>query len=300
MVSVCGLGTIILALIPFQSKNVDSAGFSAFHLLLIIDIICTVGAIIRIIKVKPTSCEKLNKNSFLASIVFILLFLLAFAISSLASLIVESNSKSSNSPVSSSVKISEEVLVWPDKGLVTLLPKPDCNYGIITHNSSSSFEAHIYLEESDEYTQYVNSCIQMGFSVDCEQDDNSFEAYNNDGYKVFLCFEEEQKEFEICIDEPIEMNEISWSATGIAKNIPKPESSIGKFSINSNDSISVYIGNTTIEQFNDYVEQCLKMGFDYEYDRFDKSFYAENKAGDDLYISYEGYGIMYISIINWN
>ena len=50
---------------------------------------------------------------------------------------------------------------------------------------------------------------------------------------------------------------------------------------------------------NDYIDRCLEVGYDYDYDRHDKSFYATDKSGNDLTVCYEGFDIMYIYVRNW-
>ena len=96
------------------------------------------------------------------------------------------------------------------------------------------------------------------------------------------------------------MKTISWPSTGIADNLPQPKSDVGIISTDSTDTFSAYVGNTSLDDFNDYVDKCLDGGFDIDYSRYDESFYAENKAGDNLTVTFEGNNTMYINVYNWD
>lgn len=79
------------------------------------------------------------------------------------------------------------IIEWPSIGLATLLPTPVSNKGTITTNSSSEFEAYIGEISKDDYTAYVNNCMELGFSVDFDTTEKSFTASNEN--KVMLQME---------------------------------------------------------------------------------------------------------------
>lgn len=80
--------------------------------------------------------------------------------------------------------------------------------------------------------------------------------------------------------------DIKWPTTGMAALLPKPESTFGKISTDSSDSFWAYIGNTSQEQYDAYVEACISQGFVVDYSKGESYYYALDEAGNDLSLSY--------------
>ena len=102
----------------------------------------------------------------------------------------------------------------------------------------------------------------------------------------------------------VSLTNIRFSIYKVASRLTKLhlglQLSMGKFATNSSDTFSVYICETSLEDFNAYVDECIANGFDVDYSRYDQSYYAEDKDGADLTIIFEGNEIMYISIYDWS
>ena len=83
---------------------------------------------------------------------------------------------------------------------------------------------------------------------------------------------------------------IPWPDSELAKMIPVTKSNIGKIVSDTDIDLTVYIGNTTKEQYNSYVEECQEMGFNRNHnigEQFGYLFYdAYNKDNYNLYIKY--------------
>ena len=94
----------------------------------------------------------------------------------------------------------------------------------------------------------------------------------------------------------MKMNNIIWPTTGLATKIPKPNSILGKISVDESDSFSVYIGNTSQQEFENYIKACQEMGFVNNYSKTDTSYSAENNEKYELTIEFKGNKTMYISV----
>ena len=127
----------------------------------------------------------------------------------------------------------------------------------------------------------------------------TYRSYNGEGYRLELLYNNNQ-ELKVTLEVPIAMTEIKWPTSGIAKSLPAPSKNTGNIVTDGTDSFTAYIGNVSVDEFNDYIDKCIKAGFNVDYSRYDESFYAENKSGDDLTVFYMGYNTMYISVYNWN
>ena len=76
-----------------------------------------------------------------------------------------------------------EKIEWPKTGLAAMLPEPPSEYGHVSMFSTSisaTFEETSY----DDYSAYVSSCKELGFTVDAVENNTSYDAKNADGYAL--------------------------------------------------------------------------------------------------------------------
>lgn len=191
-----------------------------------------------------------------------------------------------------------EKLEWPNQGICTVLPVPDAKYGTIGLQLEDSFSADLIRCTLDDYTAYVTDCKDAGFTIDSEDQGDDYRAYNSDGYELRVYYSDYSEEISIRLDAPkFEPDETyAWPAIGLATMIPQPESRIGSISIDSSSRFYAYIGETTPEDYNVYVDHCIEYGFDVDHNRGEIVFTADNEHGDSLRVEYEGFQTMSISI----
>ena len=198
----------------------------------------------------------------------------------------------------------EEDFVWTELVLSDKLPELPSNYGVVHADSERVLSVTIRNITKSDYTAYKNACINEGYSVDAETSNNNYKAYNAEGYRLSVTYYEQstfsKEEIKITLDEPVKMTSYKWPSTGIGSKLPALTTEKGKISTNSSDTFTIYVGNVTVDDFNDYVDACLDAGFDVDYSRYDKSFYADNENGDHLTVTYQGYNTIYINLYNWS
>ncbi len=201
-------------------------------------------------------------------------------------------------PSTSDIGASE--FQWSDFALGDKLPTPVSALGKVHTDSENSLSITVNNITKADYVAYKEQCINAGFSVDADSSNNSYSAYNNEGYEVKLRFYESDCELSIALDIPIQMASYSWPTTGIGSKLPSLISDKGKVSTNSSDTFTIYVGNVTIDDFNTYVNSCLAAGYDVDYSKYEKSFYAENSDGNSLTVIYEGFNTIYIHVHNYS
>ncbi len=189
-----------------------------------------------------------------------------------------------------------EKFKWEDIRLHDILPKPPANKGEIHRNTESELWMEVIKVPEALYNDYVDSCKENGFNIDSEDTDISYEAFNSDGYKLRLMYYERNKELTINLESPMELKEIYWPKSDIANLLPIPKSTIGNIQWESDSGFLIYLGNTSIEEFNQYSDACAEKGFNVDYSRGDKYYYADNSDGYYISLNYEGYNIMKINI----
>ena len=78
--------------------------------------------------------------------------------------------------------------------------------------------------------------------------------------------------------------------------MPVPQSNIGKVEWEADYGFVIYVGNTTVDDFNAYVDACIEKGFDVDYRRGDTYYYADNAEGYHVSVKYEGFNTMFVRI----
>ena len=190
-----------------------------------------------------------------------------------------------------------EKIKWDDIILSEQLPKPPKKNGKINDNTAEALSVEIYKISDKQFNNYVEACKAKGFTVDSESDySSSYDAYNAAGYKLSLGYYGSRDQMEIELEKPIEMSAITWPTSKAGKQLPAPKSTTGKFSYENDDGFSVYIGNTSKDDYNSYVKACSDKGFTVNYEKGDSFYNADNSAGWHVSIKYEGNNIMSIDI----
>lgn len=183
---------------------------------------------------------------------------------------------------------------WNDIILSEMLPTPDSTVGEIHSNSQTELMLDVHSISEAQFNDYINACKEKGFTIEADLSEISFIAYNQDGYKLSLSFYESSSELSINIDAPMEMSQIQWPNSEVAKLLPVPKSTVGSISWENSGGFVIYIGNTTKTEYNEYVNACSAKGFNVDYNRGDDYYYADNADGYHISLRYEGNNVMWI------
>lgn len=186
-----------------------------------------------------------------------------------------------------------EKISWADIVLGDMLPEPESNKGKIRENSENELCVEYSGVSSSEYNDYLEACIEKGYVIEAERNSTDYCAYNEKGYKLELSYNDDD-EMTINLEKPVELNDIKWPSSELGKIIPEPKSLVGKFNYENDKEFSVLIGNTPIEEYNEYVSVCMDNGFVVDYSKGEKSFHAENADGYYVSVYYEGFNTMQI------
>ena len=185
---------------------------------------------------------------------------------------------------------------WKSVVLAEVLPQPESPYGKIISNSSDCLSLDVTKTSAIQYKNYIEACKQKGFTIETETNDSIFYAFNDNGYKLSLSYYNYNSEMHIALDSALKMEKVIWPDSEMAKLLPVPKSSTGKICSNDENSFSIYIGNTTIDDYNTYVKACEEKGFTVDVQKGDKSFSAINADCYKLSVDYEGNNVIYISV----
>ena len=185
---------------------------------------------------------------------------------------------------------------WEEVVLADILPQPVSPYGETISNSEDYLSMDVTETTQDQYKDYIAACESKGFTIDKESSDSNFSAFNETGYKLSLSYYDYSSEMHINVDSAMEIEAITWPETEMAKLLHVPTSTTGKIQSNDEDGFTVYIGGTSIEDYNAYVKSCEEKGFTVDAQKDDKHYTAKNAESYKLTVNYEGNNIVYISI----
>lgn len=189
-----------------------------------------------------------------------------------------------------------EKYAWSEVVLADMLPTPESPYGEIISNSDSYLALYVTKATKEEYTQYIEACKEKGFTIDTETTGSFFYAYNEAGYKLSLSYYDYSSEMHINLSKGRDLGTLEWSNSELAQMLPVPDSSVGDIQQDDEKGFTAYVGNTSIDAFNSYVQACESKGFTVDADKTDKRFSAENADGYKLTVEYQGNNVMYISL----
>lgn len=185
---------------------------------------------------------------------------------------------------------------WNDMELSSILPAPKSNIGQIFTNTEDNLSIYIHETSKEEYKNYLAECQSTGFTVESDKSENIYTAYNDAGYKLSLWYMESGKELHIDLDAPIKMQTLQWPTSEIAKLLPIPKSTLGKIRSESSKQLYIYVGETSLDDYNAYVNACSEKGFSMNYDKGDTHYSADNADGYHISIQYQGNNVMSIEI----
>ena len=187
-----------------------------------------------------------------------------------------------------------EPIVWSGLLMGEYLPELEGAVGNLQTNDEDRLALEFFDITEMKFGEYVVLCKEFGYTVDSEKLGSSFEAYNEEGYRIYLSFWSSSEKLSVDLDAPMEMEEIEWPSSELAKGIPMPKSNVGNVEDDEEDFFVIYLGETTKEDFEDYVSLCVKKGFSINEDKSETYFHAENKKGTELTVEYKGANVIYI------
>lgn len=189
-----------------------------------------------------------------------------------------------------------EKFAWSDILLADVVPEPESHFGEIIGNSDECLSLYVYRTSVEDYSEYVEACKEKGFTVEAEQSEQSYYAYNADGYKLSLYYDENDNKMNIGVDAAKQYGTLVWPDSTIASMLPVPKSTTGEITQDDENGFAACVSDTPIEEFNAYVAACADKGFTVDAHESDKSYSAENSDGYQLSVSYQGNSVISISV----
>lgn len=166
--------------------------------------------------------------------------------------------------------------------------------GRVEHYSDSTISITVNNKSNNNGPLIIEEAKKLGFVIDSEESTGSYRAFDDEGCQLVIY--DFGDEISVYLDAPVDFLEIAWPQSGMGALLPEPSSMLRHYYSDSNDYFSCYVGNTSKEDMQSYIDMCLNAGFDVDYYRSNDSFSAENENGNSLTVFYHGFNIMEISL----
>ena len=189
-----------------------------------------------------------------------------------------------------------EKFAWSDILLADVVPEPDSLFGEVMSNHDDYLSVYVYKTTLADYNEYVEACKEKGFTVEADQSEHSYYAYNAEGYKLSLYYTESDSKMHIGVDAAEQYGTLVWSDSVIASMLPVPTSTTGEITQDDEKGFQAYVSNTPIDEFKAYVVACSDAGFNIDVNEYAESYSAKNGEGYKLSVSYQGNGVISISV----
>ncbi|MGN1398721.1 MAG: DUF6591 domain-containing protein [Erysipelotrichaceae bacterium] len=147
-----------------------------------------------------------------------------------------------------------------------------------------------------DYQQYLDSCIQRGFIYEAQLGENSYSAYNEEGYFLQLNYYQYSEGLAIDLIAPVQYNRLYWPSSPLADLLPVAECEFGEVRQLTEDNLDIFLADMTKDEYAQYVDRCITQGFSEGIIRTEKSFVGKDEAGNLLKISYCGFNQVLIEL----
>ncbi len=192
--------------------------------------------------------------------------------------------------------LKQENITWTDLTLAQHAPTFDADKGHIYSNDSDRLDVEFADVSESDFNSYVNACREAGYTIEQEIGTSSFEAFNQDGYKLTLYRFSSNNEMDLTIDAPKPMGKFIWPTGTLADTVPDPGKPRGYISTANSSYLTVYVDGMTKDETIAYEQACVDAGYSNIDDMSDADLRATDNKGHTLRVSYEGNQVMSVEI----
>ena len=89
--------------------------------------------------------------------------------------------------------------VWPSSEAAAQLPVPESTTGEISLDKEDYLSVYVADISKEQYDEYVNQCKEKGFTLDYSNSDSYYMAKNENGYSLYLSYDERRELMDISV-----------------------------------------------------------------------------------------------------
>ncbi|MBQ0065507.1 MAG: hypothetical protein KBT48_07055 [Firmicutes bacterium] len=151
----------------------------------------------------------------------------------------------------------------------------------------------VYKIDSKDFQEYMQACKEWGYIVDVKESDLYYNAFDEEGKHIVLYYFPKQAYYSLEVYESKIQEDLVWKKMNL---LPEPKVSKGKIEKNTEQEISAYF-KMNQKEYESYVESCKQFGYNQEPIEEARYYYAKDKAGANLYMSYMGADTVSVTLV---
>ncbi|MBQ7862892.1 MAG: zinc ribbon domain-containing protein [Lachnospiraceae bacterium] len=194
------------------------------------------------------------------------------------------------------IKTANKVVEIPETELSLVMPKIEGGKGEVVTNNEEHFTVEYYGISETGFEDYKKECKKQGYTIDVENTGSLFDAFNDEGYNIRVTYSDSSKKLHVSMTDNMDLQKFIWPDSVVAKLLPVPTSDQGQLKSSSDTCLIIYVGNTTFDEYKEYVNACIKKGFSKNMSQTDDHYHADNADGYGVQVDYRGYNTIFIRI----
>lgn len=185
---------------------------------------------------------------------------------------------------------------WPENGLLSVLPVSNTEEWELNYELEDSASAMLLEAERKHYDEYLALCEEAGFTIDVRATEDTYLAFNEEGYWLNLYYVSLKEQIDITLYAPTENAPITWPSEGLGALLPAPSSGTGEIILDSETLFTASITNISEEAFVEYANACVDAGFSTVSGQDEIHLAASNENLVTLRLDYIGFNTMNITV----
>ena len=174
------------------------------------------------------------------------------------------------------------------------LPVPEFPIEKLVHDDPDLLSVHFQPVTKSQMMDFLHNCEKMGYEIDPIPGASNPVLFSGDGWSLELSYLESMQRLYLSLEEPKPLEAMKW----IDINLPRPSCKYSYTLFNTGTWCVIQVSPMDHDQWSQYVDELMEMGFIYELRRYPSSFSAKTEDGRNVSMEYKGNQIAEISVTN--
>ena len=164
------------------------------------------------------------------------------------------------------------------------LPPPPFPIEKIVTNEADYLGIYFSPVEKGEMMDYLHACEAMGYRRECLTGKVWPVLFSDRGWRMEISYLESMQRLHLKLEAPLPMEDLDWPSS----DLPRPYCEYSHSGFNSARGFHLHVSPMDHDQWSQYVDQVMALGYVYEMNRYGNSFSASKKDGTSVDIDYLG------------
>ena len=179
---------------------------------------------------------------------------------------------------------------WKSLQLSFALPEPGLPIKKVIHDEENLMTVHFCPVDKAQFMDFLRRCEQAGFHWEPRYGDPVLRLYSEKGWALDLSHHEKDSMLDLSLKPTVTLGPMRWPS----KTVPQPPAMNSYTQHNRDTYFKTYVGPMDHDQWSQYVDEIMAMGYLYDLSRRRDSFTGSLETGETLQIDFEGNDVVCI------